>query len=91
MIGTIQAVRDCIIIFSSRYVLGHEAMKKMAVSNVLISGLKGLGVEIGKLHTPNLPCKYSCLSLLLTTPRDILQERRLCFGSINFVLMTRSF
>ena len=33
-----------------RYVLGHEAMKKMAVSNVLISGLKGLGVEIGRLH-----------------------------------------
>ncbi|CAH3177011.1 unnamed protein product, partial [Porites evermanni] len=30
------------------YVLGHEAMKKMAVSNVLISGLKGLGVEIAK-------------------------------------------
>ena len=32
-----------------RYVLGHEAMKKMGVSNVLISGLKGLGVEIGKI------------------------------------------
>jgi len=30
------------------YVLGHEAMKKMALSNVLISGLKGLGVEIGE-------------------------------------------
>ncbi|EDO33332.1 predicted protein [Nematostella vectensis] len=30
------------------YVLGHEAMKKMAVSNVLISGLRGLGVEIAK-------------------------------------------
>lgn len=30
-----------------RYVLGHDAMKKMAASNVLISGLKGLGVEIG--------------------------------------------
>ena len=30
------------------YVLGHEAMKKMAVSNVLIVGLKGLGVEIAK-------------------------------------------
>lgn len=30
------------------YVLGHEAMKKMALSNVLISGLKGLGVEIAK-------------------------------------------
>ncbi|KAI0347162.1 ubiquitin activating enzyme [Trametopsis cervina] len=30
------------------YVLGHEAMKRMAVSNVLIVGLKGLGVEIAK-------------------------------------------
>jgi ubiquitin-activating enzyme E1 len=30
------------------YVMGHEAMKKMAVSNVLISGMKGLGAEIAK-------------------------------------------
>ena len=30
-----------------RYVLGDGAMEKMAVSNVLISGLGGLGVEIG--------------------------------------------
>ncbi len=30
-----------------RYVLGHEAMQKMAKSNVFISGMKGLGVEIG--------------------------------------------
>lgn len=30
------------------YVLGHEAMKKMAASNVLIIGMKGLGVEIAK-------------------------------------------
>eukprot|EP00117_Sycon_ciliatum_P031358 scpid5278/ scgid24543/ Ubiquitin-like modifier-activating enzyme 1; Ubiquitin-activating enzyme E1 len=30
------------------YVLGHEAMKRMACSNVLISGMKGLGVEIAK-------------------------------------------
>lgn len=35
--------------FFFRYVLGHEAMKKMATSNILISGLKGLGVEIGKI------------------------------------------
>lgn len=31
-----------------RYVLGHEAMKRMQTSNVLISGLRGLGVEIAK-------------------------------------------
>ncbi|KAF9468864.1 ubiquitin activating enzyme [Collybia nuda] len=30
------------------YVLGHEAMKRMAVSNVLIVGLQGLGAEIAK-------------------------------------------
>ncbi|KAG0265948.1 SPS-sensor component ptr3 [Actinomortierella ambigua] len=30
------------------YVLGHEAMKKMSTSNVLIIGLKGLGIEIAK-------------------------------------------
>ncbi|KDN39754.1 ubiquitin-activating enzyme E1 [Tilletiaria anomala UBC 951] len=30
------------------YVLGHDAMKRMAVSNVLIVGLKGLGAEIAK-------------------------------------------
>ncbi|KAF8665805.1 hypothetical protein AX16_000249 [Volvariella volvacea WC 439] len=31
-----------------RYVLGHEAMKRMAASNVLIVGMQGLGVEIAK-------------------------------------------
>ncbi|KAK4050411.1 E1 ubiquitin-activating protein [Microbotryomycetes sp. JL201] len=30
------------------YVLGHEAMKRMAASDVLIIGLSGLGVEIAK-------------------------------------------
>lgn len=30
------------------YVLGHDAMKRMAVSNVLVVGLKGLGAEIGE-------------------------------------------
>ncbi|XP_029455533.1 ubiquitin-like modifier-activating enzyme 7 [Rhinatrema bivittatum] len=30
------------------YVLGHEAMRKMGSSDVLISGMKGLGVEIAK-------------------------------------------
>ena len=30
------------------YVLGHEAMKRMGASNVLLVGMKGLGVEIGK-------------------------------------------
>ncbi|RMZ76367.1 hypothetical protein DV738_g4967, partial [Chaetothyriales sp. CBS 135597] len=30
------------------YVLGHEAMKRMGASNVLVVGLNGLGVEIAK-------------------------------------------
>jgi ubiquitin-activating enzyme E1 len=30
------------------YVLGHEAMKRMGLSNILIVGLRGLGVEIAK-------------------------------------------
>ncbi|KAK2072502.1 hypothetical protein P8C59_006852 [Phyllachora maydis] len=30
------------------YVLGHEAMKRMGASNVLVVGQKGLGVEIAK-------------------------------------------
>ncbi|ORY81377.1 hypothetical protein BCR37DRAFT_380184 [Protomyces lactucae-debilis] len=54
------------------YVLGHEAMKRMANSNVLIVGMKGLGVEIAKnvalagvksltLYDPN-PVKIEDLS-----------------------------
>ena len=35
------------VIVSFRYVLGHETMQKMARSNVLISGMRGLGVEVG--------------------------------------------
>ncbi|KAI3369989.1 hypothetical protein L3Q82_024797 [Scortum barcoo] len=31
-----------------RYVLGHDAMHRMAVTNVLIAGMRGLGVEIAK-------------------------------------------
>lgn len=33
---------------SSRYVLGADAMRKMGASNILICGMKGLGVEIAK-------------------------------------------
>ena len=39
-----------LLIMAGRFVLGHEAMKKMSVANVLIIGLKGLGVEIGKVY-----------------------------------------
>ena len=37
-----------IFILCHRYVLGHDAMKRMLSSNVLVVGLRGLGVEIGK-------------------------------------------
>nr|XP_046220694.1 ubiquitin-like modifier-activating enzyme 1 isoform X1 [Oncorhynchus gorbuscha] len=30
------------------YVLGHDAMKRMQSSNILVSGMRGLGVEIAK-------------------------------------------
>lgn len=30
------------------YVLGHDAMRRMQASNILISGMGGLGVEIAK-------------------------------------------
>jgi hypothetical protein len=51
------------------YVLGHEAMKRMQNSNVLISGLRALGVEITKnvilggvksctIHDPEQPNMY---------------------------------
>lgn len=30
------------------YVLGHDAMRRMASSDVLISGLNGLGIEVAK-------------------------------------------
>ena len=36
------------------YVLGHEAMKRMSSSHVLIAGLRGLGVEIGWDHIKRL-------------------------------------
>ena len=33
-----------------RYVLGDTAMQKMAKSHVFLSGMGGLGVEIGKQY-----------------------------------------
>lgn len=41
------------------YVLGHEAMRRMGSSHVLIAGLKGLGVEIGWSWT-NSFAKHTC-------------------------------
>ena len=41
------AKSPCLLLLCS-YVLGHDAMKRMQSSNVLVSGLRGLGVEIAK-------------------------------------------
>uniref|UniRef100_A0A8C3F3V9 E1 ubiquitin-activating enzyme n=1 Tax=Chrysemys picta bellii TaxID=8478 RepID=A0A8C3F3V9_CHRPI len=35
-------------LWGPRYVLGHEAMKRLQNASVLVSGLRGLGVEIAK-------------------------------------------
>ncbi|KAG4305454.1 hypothetical protein PORY_001010 [Pneumocystis oryctolagi] len=51
------------------YVLGHEAMKRMSVSNVLIIGLKGLGCEIAK----NI-CLAGVKSVTLHDPHPIQIE-----------------
>uniref|UniRef100_A0A8U7NYH7 E1 ubiquitin-activating enzyme n=1 Tax=Corvus moneduloides TaxID=1196302 RepID=A0A8U7NYH7_CORMO len=59
-------------LLGSQYVLGHEAMKRMQTSNVLVSGLRGLGVEVAKnlvlggvksvtLHDPE-PASWSDLA-----------------------------
>jgi len=45
--GSVRAIDESL--YSRQlYVLGHEAMQRMATSNVLVSGLGGLGVEIAK-------------------------------------------
>ncbi|EAA26907.2 putative ubiquitin-protein ligase [Neurospora crassa] len=68
------------------YVLGHEAMKRMSASNVLIVGLKGLGVEIAKnvalagvksltLHDPE-PAAWADLSAqFFLRPEDVGKPR----------------
>ncbi|KAH0605545.1 uncharacterized protein H6S33_004767 [Morchella sextelata] len=48
------------------YVLGHEAMKRMSQSDVLIIGMKGLGVEIAK----NI-CLAGVKSLTLYDPNPV--------------------
>jgi ubiquitin-activating enzyme E1 len=68
------------------YVLGHEAMKRMGSSNVLVVGLRGLGVEIAKnvalagvksltLYDPK-PAKIEDLSSqFFLTPADVGKPR----------------
>lgn len=40
-----------------RYVLGDQAMKRMASSNVFLSGMNGLGIEIGNKNDTTCECK----------------------------------
>ncbi|KIY01325.1 uncharacterized protein Z520_02877 [Fonsecaea multimorphosa CBS 102226] len=68
------------------YVLGHEAMKRMGASNVLIVGLKGLGVEIAKnialagvksltLFDPNPVAISDLSSQFFLRPEDVGKPR----------------
>jgi hypothetical protein len=50
------------------YVLGHEAMKRMSSSNILLVGLRGLGVEIGKLL--QIENCYLCYLLLIFSSKE---------------------
>ncbi|EEH42011.1 hypothetical protein PAAG_03932 [Paracoccidioides lutzii Pb01] len=68
------------------YVLGHEAMKRMVTSNVLIVGLKGLGAEIAKnvalagvksltLYDPTPIAISDLSSQFFLTPQDMGKPR----------------
>jgi len=68
------------------YVLGHEAQKKMANSNVLLLGLRGLGVEIAKdviltgvrsltIHDPSPATLHDLSSQYYITEKDIGKAR----------------
>ncbi|KAJ6113529.1 Molybdenum cofactor biosynthesis MoeB [Penicillium sp. IBT 18751x] len=68
------------------YVLGHEAMKRMGSSNVLVVGLKGLGVEIAKnialagvksltLHDPAPVAISDLSSQFFLRPEDVGKPR----------------
>jgi len=68
------------------YVLGHEAMKRMSASNVLLVGLKGLGVEIAKnialagvksltLHDPSPVAIADLSSQFFLRPEDVGKPR----------------
>lgn len=50
LLSDLRSAEWCICSFWSiyRYVLGHDAMRHMGEANVLICGMKGLGVEVAK-------------------------------------------
>jgi ubiquitin-activating enzyme E1 len=68
------------------YVLGHEAMKRMGQSDVLVVGLRGLGVEIAKnialagvksltLYDPKPACIADLSSQFFLRPEDVGKPR----------------
>uniref|UniRef100_A0A8C5X5T0 E1 ubiquitin-activating enzyme n=1 Tax=Malurus cyaneus samueli TaxID=2593467 RepID=A0A8C5X5T0_9PASS len=72
--------------WGSQYVLGHEAMKRMQTSNVLVSGLRGLGVEVAKnlvlggvksvtLHDPHPATWTDLASQFYLREEDVGQSR----------------
>ncbi|KAL8559211.1 E1 ubiquitin-activating protein [Nucella lapillus] len=86
--GTVEAPQDIDEGLYSRqlYVLGHEAMRKMAHSNVLISGMRGLGVEVAKnvvlggvksvtVHDPGKVAFRDLSSQFFLMEKDIGQNR----------------
>lgn len=77
------------------YVLGHEAMRRMAQSNVLIVGLKGLGVEVAKnvilsgvksvtIHDPELVTPENLSSQFYLNVKDVNKTSRAaaCFEKL---------
>ena len=80
------AVIDEALYSRQLYVLGHEAMRRMQQSSVLIVGLKGLGIEIAKnvvlggvkavtLHDPQ-PVQLSDLSAQFFLREDDVGKSR---------------
>jgi hypothetical protein len=49
-------------------VYGRETMKRLFASNVLVSGLQGLGVEIGMCTPPGSPLTACLISFHKTSP-----------------------
>lgn len=71
------------------YVLGHDAMRRMQLSNVLISGMGGLGVEIAKniilggvksvtIHDTSNTTYYDLSSQFFLKESDIGKNRANC-------------
>eukprot|EP00794_Sanderia_malayensis_P007342 gene7342-8162_t len=71
------------------YVLGHEAMKKMGASSVLIAGINGLGVEIAKnvilggVKSVTIYDKEVCTMMDLSSQAEVCRYFRLKYASIS--------